>query len=89
MGTTVHDFLHPEIILFGVDDPIALEKAKTFYRTITDAPFKEMKIVNAELVKVNYNTFITMKINFANNLMEICHKVHRNSGADDRRYMIH
>ena len=39
MGTTVHDFLHPEIILFGVDDPIALEKAKTFYRTITDAPF--------------------------------------------------
>ena len=40
-----------------------------------------MKIVNAELVKVNYNTFITMKINFANNLMEICHKM-RNSGAD-------
>ena len=49
MGTTVHDFLHPEIILFGVDDPIALEKAKTFYRTITDAPFKEMKIVMRQL----------------------------------------
>ena len=81
MGTTVRDFLHPEIILFGVDDPIALEKTKTFYRTITDAPFKEMEIVNAELVKVNYNTFITMKINFANNLMEVCHKM-RNSGAD-------
>ena len=32
-------------------------------------------------LKVNYNTFITMKINFANNLMEICHKM-RNSGAD-------
>ena len=45
MGTTVHDFLHPEIILFGVDDPIALEKAKTFYRTITDAPFRN--VVNA------------------------------------------
>ena len=62
MGTTVRDFLHPEIILFGVDDPIALEKTKTFYRTITDAPFKEMDIVNAELVKVNYNTFITMNL---------------------------
>ena len=40
-----------------------------------------MSIVNAELVKVNYNTFITMKINFANNLMEVCHKL-RGGGAD-------
>lgn len=81
MGTTVSDFLNPEIVLFGVDDPEAVAKAKEFYRTITDAPFHEMSIVNAELVKVNYNTFITMKINFANNLMEICHKM-RDLGAD-------
>ena len=81
MGTTVNDFLHPEIVLFGVDDQNALAKAKEFYATITDAPFHEMNIVNAELVKVNYNTFITMKINFANNLMEICHKM-RKQGAD-------
>ena len=75
MGTTVKDFLFPEIILFGRRDPEAIEKAKEFYRTISDAPFKEMSIVNAELVKVNYNTFITMKINFANNLMEVCQKL--------------
>ena len=81
MGTTVSDFLNPEIVLFGVDDPDALAKAKEFYGTITDAPFHEMSIVNAELVKVNYNTFITMKINFANNLMEICHKM-KEQGAD-------
>ena len=81
MGTTVSDFLNPEIVLFGVDDPDALAKVKEFYGTITDAPFHEMSIVNAELVKVNYNTFITMKINFANNLMEICHKM-REQGAD-------
>lgn len=81
MGTTVRDFLNPEIVLFGVDDAEAAAQAKEFYRTITDAPFHEMSIVNAELVKVNYNTFITMKINFANNLMEICHRM-RNSGAD-------
>ncbi len=81
MGTTVRDFLNPEIVLFGVDDAEAAAKAKEFYRTITDAPFHEMSIVNAELVKVNYNTFITMKINFANNLMEICHRM-RDSGAD-------
>lgn len=81
MGTTVEDFLYPEIVLFGVDDKQALEKAKQFYKTITDAPFHEMAIVNAELVKVNYNTFITMKINFANNLMEVCHNM-RELGAD-------
>ena len=81
MGTTVHDFLNPEIVLFGVDDPEAVAKAKEFYSTIADVPFHEMSIVNAELVKVNYNTFITMKINFANNLMEVCHKM-RGEGAD-------
>ena len=81
MGTTVSDFLNPEIVLFGVDDPEAVAKAKEFYSTITDAPFHEMSIVNAELVKVNYNTFITMKINFANNLMEVCQKM-REQGAD-------
>ena len=81
MGTTVQDFLDPEIVLFGVDDAEAAAIAKEFYRTITDAPFHEMSIVNAELVKVNYNTFITMKINFANNLMEVCHRMKEN-GAD-------
>ena len=81
MGTTIQDFLNPEIVLFGVDDAEAAAKAKEFYRTITNAPFHEMSIVNAELVKVNYNTFITMKINFANNLMEVCHRMKKN-GAD-------
>lgn len=81
MGTTVSDFLHPEIVLFGVDDKDAVSKAKEFYRTITDAPFHEMSIINAELVKVNYNTYISMKINFANNLMEVCEKMRR-QGAD-------
>ena len=75
MGTTVNDFLYPEIVLFGVDDPMAVKKAKEFYRTITDVPFHEMNIAEAELVKVNYNTFIGMKINFANNLMEVCQKL--------------
>jgi len=30
---------------------------------------------NAELIKVAYNTYIGMKIAFANTLMEICHKM--------------
>lgn len=78
MGTTVPDFLHPEFILFGVDDKEALEKAKQFYKTITAAPVYETSIKNAELIKVAYNTFIGMKIVFANTIMEICDK----TGAD-------
>ena len=78
MGTTMHDYLNPEFILFGVEDLDAAKKAEEFYKTITSAPFFKTSIKNAELIKVAYNTFIGMKIVFANVLMEICHK----TGAD-------
>ena len=78
MGTTMHDYLNPEFILFGVDDLVAVEKTEEFYKTITTAPFFKTSIKNAELIKVAYNTFIGMKIVFANVLMEISHKM----GAD-------
>lgn len=78
MTTTIRDFLDPEFILFGVDDQEAVVMAKEFYRTINDKPFFETSIKNAELIKVLYNTFIGMKIVFANTAMEICHKI----GAD-------
>ena len=75
MGQTIQDFLHPEFVLFGVDDRDAVEKAKEFYRTIHDRPFYETGIREAELIKVAYNTYIGQKIVFANNLMEISHKM--------------
>ena len=78
MGTTMRDFLNPEYVLFGVDNETAAEKAETFYRTLHDRPFYKTAIKNAELIKVAYNTFIGMKIAYANTMMEICHKI----GAD-------
>ena len=78
MGTTIRDFLNPEYILFGVDDKGAALKAEEFYRTLHDRPFYKTTIINAELIKVAYNTFIGMKIVYANTMMEICHKI----GAD-------
>lgn len=74
MGTTISDFLDPEFVLFGVRDREATEKAKEFYRTVHRKPFYETSIENAELIKVAYNTFISMKIGYVNTLMEICHK---------------
>ena len=78
MGTTIKDFLNPEFVLFGVDDKKAAGKAKELYSSCHDRPFYETTIKNAELIKVAYNTFIGMKIVYANTMMEICHKI----GAD-------
>jgi len=82
MGTTIEDFLRPEIILFGVDDEEAARKAKKFYRTINHAPFYETTIENAELIKVTYNTFIGTKIAFVNSVMEMCHHL-PNTNVDE------
>jgi UDPglucose 6-dehydrogenase len=75
MGSTIIDFLEPEFVLFGMRDPEAAEKAKALYRTFHDKPFYETSIENAELIKVAYNTYITMKVCFANTIMEMCHKI--------------
>jgi UDPglucose 6-dehydrogenase len=74
MGTTMRDFLNPEFVLLGVDDPRSAIPVETFYSTLTEAPICRMSIESAELTKVAYNTYIGMKIVFANTLMEICHK---------------
>ncbi|MDE1924848.1 MAG: hypothetical protein KGH79_01550 [Patescibacteria group bacterium] len=75
MGTTMRDFLNPEFVLFGVVDEKAAALAEKFYRTLHLAPFYPTSLENAELIKVSYNTFIGMKIVFANTMMEICHKL--------------
>jgi len=75
MGTTIEDFLNPEIILFGVDDKSAAKKAEKFYRSINKSPFFKTTIENAELIKVCYNTFISTKIAFINSVMELCHSL--------------
>lgn len=75
MGTTIDDFINPEFVLFGVRDEQAATEAQAFYQTLHNRPFYRTTIENAELIKVAYNTFISMKICYANTLMEICHKV--------------
>ncbi len=82
MGSTMRDFLHPEFVLFGVDDLEAYKVCKEFYKSITNAPLYETTIENAELIKVAYNTLISTKIAFSNTLMELCHKL-PNTNVDD------
>ncbi len=75
MGTTMRDFLNPEFVLFGVVDNNAAKVMEKFYKTLHNAPFYRTTLENAELIKVGYNTFIGMKIVYANVMMEICHKL--------------
>ena len=77
MGTTIPDFRNPEFVLVGTDgaSPKILED---FYKTIHDRPVFVTTIKTAELTKVAYNTFIGLKIAFANTMMELCEK----TGAD-------
>jgi len=75
MGTVMPDFLNPEFVLVGSSNEEDAELLSTFYRTITNAPIEAMSIESAELAKVAYNTFITLKIDFVNTIAEICHKL--------------
>jgi UDPglucose 6-dehydrogenase len=78
MSTAVQDFLRPEFVLLGADNPAAIDDVTAIYRTVHDRPVHAVSIESAELLKVAYNCFISMKIVYANMLMEICHK----TGAD-------
>lgn len=77
MGTTIRDFEHPEFVLIGTDGawpgPLV-----NFYRSIHSRFCFVTSIKTAELTKVAYNTYIGMKIVFANAMMELCEK----TGAD-------
>lgn len=74
MGTAIQDFLYPEFSLVGVDSPEAAAVMRLLYESLHSRQVFETTVENAELIKVAYNTFIGLKISFANTLMEICHK---------------
>lgn len=78
MGTEVQDFVRPEMVLYGTERDGDEAPIAVLTRGIHNAPAATMSIDSAELAKVAYNTFITMKIVFANALMELC----EGTGAD-------
>ncbi len=78
MGTEREDFLDPEFQLVGADDRLAALDALVLYQTVHESPVRVVSIESAELAKVAYNCFISLKIVFANMLMEICEA----TGAD-------
>jgi UDPglucose 6-dehydrogenase len=74
LGNVVEGLLRPDFVLIGESDARAgamLEELST--RIVGDkVPIARMNFVNAELTKIALNTYVTMKISFANMLAEIC-----------------
>ena len=77
MGTVVYDFLNPEFVLIGGDDPTIL---RHFYIKIHGGRDKTFvtDIITAEGIKVFYNTFITTKTVLGNMYGEFAHKTGMN-----------
>lgn len=80
--TYAQDFLNSEFVLLGIEDEEAADKLKEFYASIHDAPIMEMSIESAEITKVLYNLFISIKVQYANTVMELCHKT-PNANVED------
>ena len=81
LGDVVQGLLHPDFVLIGESDKKAGDILAGLYRTVVgpDANIARMNFVNAELTKISVNTYVTMKISFANMLGEICDRL---EGAD-------
>lgn len=81
LGSVVHDLLHPDFYLIGESDRSSGERLGEFYKTVceNDAPLCRMNFINAEIAKLSVNSYVTMKITFANTLARICHAL---PGAD-------
>ena len=81
LGNVIQDMLTPDMVLIGESDSRAGGVIERIYRGVceNDPPFRHMALVNAELTKIAVNTYVTMKISYANALADICERL---PGAD-------
>jgi UDPglucose 6-dehydrogenase len=81
LGNVIRDMLTPDMVLIGESDSQAGEVLERLYSGVceNDPPFRHMTLVNAELTKIAVNTYVTMKISYANALADICERL---PGAD-------
>ena len=79
-GVAIKDFMHPDRVVVGADNDIALEKMKELYSPfiISHDRFIAMDIRSAEMTKYASNAMLATKISFINEIANICERV----GAD-------
>jgi UDPglucose 6-dehydrogenase len=79
-GAAVEDFMKPDRVVIGADDPRAVEIMKELYApfTRTDAPIMVMDCPSSELAKYAANAMLASRITFMNEVANVCERV----GAD-------
>jgi UDPglucose 6-dehydrogenase len=81
LGNVIRDMLEPDMVLIGESDARAGDVHERLYAGVceNDPPVRRMSLVNAELTKIAVNTYVTMKISYANALADMCERL---PGAD-------
>lgn len=76
LGSVIRDFINPDLVLIGESDRRSGDMLEAVYRKVcTGNPtIARMNFVNAEITKISINSFITMKITYANMLARICER---------------
>jgi UDPglucose 6-dehydrogenase len=78
-GSAVDDWLHPDRIILGGDDPEALDRVARLFEVL-GAPIVRTDPVSAETIKYSANAFLATKVTFVNAIANFCEAV----GADVR-----
>jgi UDPglucose 6-dehydrogenase len=76
-GSAVEDFLHPDRVVIGTESADAAKKMGELYAPL-DCPLIFTDINSAELIKHASNSFLALKISYANAVSNICEM----TGAD-------
>jgi len=79
-GNAISDFLEPDRVVIGADNPQAFNVTREIYKPLTDAgaAMVETDLSTSELIKYASNTFLANKIAFINEMADLCEIV----GAD-------
>lgn len=74
LGSVVENLQSPDFHLLGVSDSWVSDLVEKVFKSMTkfEVPCKKMSLLEAEIVKISVNNYITMKISFANSLLQLC-----------------
>lgn len=77
LGDVVRGLLEPDFVLIGESDEKAGRQLVSIQRKVcrNSPPFERMNFINAEIAKISLNSFVTMKMSFANTLAEISERL--------------
>ena len=74
LGNVIRGLRNPDLVLVGESDRSAGDVLVRIQSKVcaNQAPAERMTFLNAEVAKIAVNSFVTMKMSFANTLAEIC-----------------